>query len=71
MLLELCFGTAIEDYKGRPNVGGTDEQMIQLINYAAAIQWSRDVVEEAGLEYSDAVNLSSLYGDRRSANMWL
>lgn len=55
MLLELCFGTAIEDHKMRRNLNATDEQSLQLINYAVAIQWVRDVVEEAGPEYADAV----------------
>ena len=50
MLLELCFGSAIEDHKLRRNVITSDEQMAQLINYAAATQWARDVVEEAGPE---------------------
>ncbi|KAH8587077.1 hypothetical protein B0O99DRAFT_557149 [Bisporella sp. PMI_857] len=55
MLLELCFGTAIEDHKMRQNLNADDEQSLQLINYAVAIQWVRDVVEEAGPEYADAV----------------
>lgn len=55
MLLELCFGTAIEDYKLRQHMKATDEQTLQLINYAVAIQWTRDVVEEAGPEFSDAI----------------
>ncbi|PMD14530.1 hypothetical protein NA56DRAFT_693937 [Hyaloscypha hepaticicola] len=56
MLLELCFGTAIEDHRVRPKVDVDDEQILNLINYAAADHWARDVVEEAGPEYSDAVN---------------
>jgi hypothetical protein len=55
MLLELCFGTAIEDHKLRQNINTSDEQILQLFNYTAAIQWSRDVVEEAGPEYADAI----------------
>jgi len=55
MLLELCFGTAIEDHKLRQNINTNDEQILQLFNYTAAIQWSRDVVEEAGPEYADAI----------------
>lgn len=57
MLLELCFGTAIEEHRLRRimNVSGNDEQTLQLINYAVAIQWARDVVEEAGPEISDAI----------------
>jgi len=56
MLLELCFGKAIEDYKLRPNVTTNAEQILKLINYAATDRWANDVVEEAGMEYSDAVN---------------
>jgi hypothetical protein len=56
ILLELCFGTAIEDHRLRPKVDVNDEQILKLINYAAADQWARDVVEEAGPEYSDAIN---------------
>lgn len=55
MLLELCFGTAIEDHKMRRNIPIIDEQSLQVFNYAIAIQWARDVVEEAGPEFSDAV----------------
>ncbi|RDL42220.1 uncharacterized protein BP5553_02199 [Venustampulla echinocandica] len=55
MLLELCFGTAIEEHKLRRNLLAPDEQAVQLINYAVAIQWCRDVLEESGPEYSDAV----------------
>jgi len=59
MLIKLCFGTAIEDYKGRPKFSGSmDEQMLQVINYVAADKWSRDVVGETGQEYSDAVSVS-------------
>jgi len=56
MLLELCFGTAIEDHKLRRNIDTNDEQIIQLFNYTAAVQWAREVVEEAGPEYCDAIN---------------
>ncbi|PVH87289.1 hypothetical protein DL98DRAFT_582001 [Cadophora sp. DSE1049] len=55
MLLELCFGVAIEDHKMRRNMPSIDEQSLQVFNYAIAIQWARDVVEEAGPEFSDAV----------------
>jgi hypothetical protein len=55
VLLELCFGTAIEGHKMRRNLNADDEQSLQLINYAVAIQWVRDVVEEARPEYADAV----------------
>ncbi|TVY53885.1 hypothetical protein LCER1_G004426 [Lachnellula cervina] len=55
MLLELCFGSVIEEHKVRRNLSANDEQSLQLINYAVATAWCGDVVEEAGPEYSDAV----------------
>ena len=48
MLLELCFGIAIEDYKLRQNLNATDEQSLQLINYAVATPGERVVSGEAG-----------------------
>lgn len=50
LLLELCFGTAIEDHRMRRNLNTDDEQLLQVINYGVATKWCRDVVEEAGLE---------------------
>ena len=55
ILLELCFGIAIEDHRLGRTMGASEEQTLQLINYAVAIQWAREVVEEAGPEHSDAV----------------
>ncbi|KAH7330211.1 hypothetical protein BKA65DRAFT_480368 [Rhexocercosporidium sp. MPI-PUGE-AT-0058] len=55
MLLELCFGAAIEDHKMRQNMPPVDEQWLQVINYDTATKWARDVVEEAGPEFHDAV----------------
>jgi hypothetical protein len=55
MLLELCLGKAIEEHKVCRNFNATDEQSIQLLHYMAATQWVRDVVEEVGPEYADAV----------------
>jgi len=36
-------------------MNANDEQILQLINYAVALEWARAVVEEAGPEYSDVV----------------
>ncbi|KAL2067321.1 hypothetical protein VTL71DRAFT_1745 [Oculimacula yallundae] len=55
MLLELCFGAAIEEHKMRRDMPLLNELSLQLVNYATATEWARDVVEEAGPEYSDAV----------------
>lgn len=56
ILLELCFGTAVEDHKLRQSTNASDEATLQVLNYAAATQWARDVAEEAGPEYEDAVS---------------
>ncbi|KAG4435672.1 hypothetical protein IFR05_008838 [Cadophora sp. M221] len=55
MLLELCFGAAIEDHKLRRDMPPVDERWLQVINYDTATKWARDVVEEAGPEFYDAV----------------
>ncbi|KAH6719115.1 hypothetical protein BKA61DRAFT_474089 [Leptodontidium sp. MPI-SDFR-AT-0119] len=55
MLLELCFGAAIEDHKMRRDMPPVDERWLQVINYDTATKWARDVVEEAGPEFYDAV----------------
>jgi hypothetical protein len=48
MLLELCFGKTIEECRHWPNMTAPNEAMLQVLNYATADAWSRDVVEEAG-----------------------
>jgi len=55
MLLELCFGNPIEEHKICQELPAQRDEMKQLVNYMAAMEWLRDVVEEAGSEYSDAV----------------
>ena len=49
MLLELCFGTAIEDHRLRPSVDVDDEQILKLINMRLLIigpeMWSRKLVQ--------------------------
>lgn len=51
MLLELCFGTAIEDHEIRqkyPPIG-------HILDVAAALEWSSRAVEEGGPEFADAI----------------
>ena len=51
MLLELCFGTALEDHEIRqkyPPAG-------HFLDVAAALEWSPRAVEEGGPEYADAI----------------
>lgn len=51
MLLELCFGTALEDHVIRqkyPPAG-------HFLDMAAALEWSPRAVEEGGPEFADAI----------------
>jgi hypothetical protein len=54
MLLELCFGTALEDHESRRKypLGATPNHFLDM---AAALEWSLRVVEEAGPEFADAI----------------
>jgi hypothetical protein len=54
MLLELCFGTALEDHEIRqkyPTVSTPNP----FLDIAAALEWSPRAVEEAGPEFADAI----------------
>jgi hypothetical protein len=54
MLLELCFGNPIEEHKICQKLPERKDELRQLVNYMAATEWLRDVVEEEGPEYSSA-----------------
>ncbi|KAF2262757.1 hypothetical protein CC78DRAFT_519767 [Lojkania enalia] len=54
-LLELCFGTPLENSKFRKQLPPGDEISAPILDYVAAIQWSRRVSEEAGPEFADAI----------------
>jgi hypothetical protein len=66
MLLELCFGDPIEEHKICQNMPAQTDEMRQLVNYMAAREWLRDVVEEAGPEYFDAVTWFLYYAPESS-----
>ncbi|KAK3367735.1 hypothetical protein B0H63DRAFT_489708 [Podospora didyma] len=58
MLLELCFGRAIEKHPSRlvlPNGAVEGEQMRAALDLIAALEWLKDVNDEAGADYTDAV----------------
>lgn len=59
MLLELCFGKAIEEGDEWKNVASNitnlDERMLQFVYYSAASKWCSRVRGEAGPEYLSAV----------------
>ena len=54
-LLELCFGCSLESYKVRSGLSGGTGALAALLDHAAAIQWSDDVLEEAGPYFDDAI----------------
>lgn len=70
MLLELCFGTPIEEHRICRSMPANTEEMIGLVNYMAATEWLRDVVEEAGPEYSDAVTWCLHYAPESAGADW-
>ena len=55
MLLELCFGIALEDHETRKRYPLGDHNSNPFLDVAAALEWAGSVNDEAGPEYSDAV----------------
>jgi len=57
LLLELCFGRTIDQHPSRPmlpeGVGGA--QMRAALDLIAALEWLKDVNDEAGADYTEAV----------------
>ncbi|KAK4141398.1 uncharacterized protein C8A04DRAFT_14094 [Dichotomopilus funicola] len=49
VLLELCFGKPIEQHSSWPSIAPTGSSLL------AALEWLKEVAEEAGPEYADAV----------------
>lgn len=62
LLLELCFGSALEDHETRrryDSLGGphtATPDLTATLDLAVALEWSRSVGGEAGESYADAVN---------------
>lgn len=54
-LLELCYGSSIETNSFRKQLPIGDPTTAQMFDYAAALQWSKLVSEEAGPEFADAI----------------
>ena len=68
-LLELCFGTAIECHKIRQQLPAGDDTSTPMLDYAAALQWSRAVSEEAGPEFAEAIEWC-LHGQALRGDGW-
>ncbi|KAF2187523.1 hypothetical protein K469DRAFT_472815, partial [Zopfia rhizophila CBS 207.26] len=54
-LIELCFGTFLENNKFRQQLPPGDTTSVPILDYAAAVQWRKMVSEEAGPEFAEAV----------------
>ncbi|KAK4165606.1 hypothetical protein QBC43DRAFT_315519 [Cladorrhinum sp. PSN259] len=60
VLLELCFGKPIEAHPSRlrisgPATGTVPSSAVAGFNLLVALEWLKDVTEEAGMDYSEAV----------------
>ena len=60
LLLELCFGTAIEAHPARLRFprcddGSTPSHLRAAFDLVAALEWLKDVHDEAGADFADAV----------------
>jgi hypothetical protein len=55
-LLELCFGSPLESNPYRKLLGPGDAVSAPILDYAAAMQWSKLVSDEAGPEFADAID---------------
>ena len=62
LLIELCFGTALEDHEMRRQYHSSDGEQVAApdlaaaLDLAVALEWSQLVRGEAGETYADAVN---------------
>lgn len=55
-LLELCFGKPLEATQYRKQLPSGDAISAPVLDYAAAIQWSKHAGEEAGPEFAEAID---------------
>ncbi|KAF2786117.1 hypothetical protein K505DRAFT_290273 [Melanomma pulvis-pyrius CBS 109.77] len=68
-LLELCFGTSLENNKFRQQFPPGDATSAPILDYAAAVQWSKMVCDEAGPEFAEAVEWC-LHAKELSDSSW-
>ncbi|KAI0447115.1 hypothetical protein F4803DRAFT_397577 [Xylaria telfairii] len=55
VLLELCFGRSIDQHPSRLKFPNVDEKVRAAFDLVAALEWLNDVNDEAGTDYSEAV----------------
>jgi hypothetical protein len=68
-LLELCFGKSLEATSFRKQLPAGDPTSAPILDFAAAIQWSKQAGEEAGPEFADAIDWC-LHAKERSDGSW-
>lgn len=68
-LLELCFGKSLEATSFRKQLPAGDSTTAHVLDYVAAIQWSKEVGEEAGPEFAEAIDWC-LHAKERSDSSW-
>lgn len=68
-LLELCFGRSLEATTFRKQLPAGDSISAPILDYAAAIQWSKEAVEEAGPEFAEAIDWC-LHAKERIDGSW-
>ncbi|KAH6632933.1 hypothetical protein C7974DRAFT_310415 [Boeremia exigua] len=54
-LLELCFGNALESMPIRKTLSPGDTVTAPVLDWAAAMQWSKMASDEAGPEFAGAI----------------
>lgn len=69
MLLELCFGIALEDHETRQKDSASGQAPNPYLDLAAALEWCPRAVEEAGPEFADAI-LWCLYNMPRNGEAY-
>ena len=55
ILLELCFGQALEDHRLRQQYVGPDGQVNDYTDRITAFEWQKDVLGESGFEFANAI----------------
>lgn len=68
-LLELCFGDSLKEMQVRKKLGTGDTVSAPVLDWAAAIEWSKSVSDEAGLEFAGAIDWC-LHGNELTDSDW-
>lgn len=70
LLLELCFGTRLEDHPLRKQHRAETEEIKQALDLKAALKWSQSVYDEGGEDYASAVRWCFLPNVQHTKGSW-